>query len=88
MHEVVHKYTAVNEELTATGGSFTWIIDSSAHGIQNSAILVNLYEVVSNEMVLADIAVNPTNYTITIRINDTTSAGILEASKYRVVAIG
>ena len=88
MHEVVHKYTAVNEELTATGGSFTWIIDSSVHGIQNSAILVNLYEVASNEMVLADVAVNPTNYTITIRINDTTSAGTLEASKYRVVAIG
>lgn len=88
MHEVVHKYTTVNEELTATGGSFTWTIDSSVHGIQNSAILVNLYEVTSNEMVLADIAVNPTNYTITIRINDTTSAGTLEASKYRVVAIG
>ena len=88
MHEVVHKYTAVNGALTAIGGSFTWAIDSSVHGIQNSAILVNLYEVASNEMVLADVAVNPTNYTITIRINDTTSAGTLEASKYRVVAIG
>ena len=51
-------------------------------------MLINLYEVASNEMVLADIAVNPTNYTITIRINDTSSAGTLEASKYRVVAIG
>ena len=88
MHEVVHKYTAVNGALTATGGSFTWTIDSSVHGIQNSAILVNLYEVASNEMVLADVVVNPTNYAITIRINDTSSAGTLEASKYRVVAIG
>ncbi len=88
MHEVVHKYTATNSALTATGGSFTWTIDSSVHEIQNSAILVNLYEVVSNEMVLADIAINPTNYAITIRINDTASAGTLEAGKYRIVAIG
>lgn len=88
MHEIVHKYTAVNEALTATGGSFTWTIDSSVHGIQNSAILINLYEVASNEMVLADIAVNPTNYTITIRINDTSSAGTIASGKYRVVAIG
>ena len=88
MHEVVHKYTATNSALTAIGGSFTWTIDSSVHEIQNSAILVNLYEMVSNEMVLADIAINPINYTITIRINDTTSAGTLEAGKYRIVAIG
>ena len=88
MHEIVHKYTAVNKALTATGGSFTWTITSSVHGIQSPAMLINLYEVASNEMVLADIAVNPTNYTITIRINDTSSAGTLEASKYRVVAIG
>ena len=88
MHEIVHKYTAVNKALTATGGSFTRTITSSVYGIQSPAMLINLYEVASNEMVLADIAVNPTNYTITIRINDTSSAGTLEASKYRVVAIG
>ena len=88
MHEIVHKYTAVNEALTATGGSFTWTITSSVHGIQSPAMLINLYEVASNEMVLADIAVNPTNYTITIRINDTSSAGTIASGKYRVVAIG
>ena len=87
MHEIVHKYTAVNKALTATGGSFTWTITSSVHGIQSPAMLINLYEVASNEMVLADIAVNPTNYTITIRINDTSSAGSLVASPHRAAAI-
>lgn len=88
MHEIVHKYTAVNKALTATGGSFTWTITSSVHGIQSPAMLISLYEVASNEMVMADIAVNPTNYTITIRINDTSSAGTIASGKYRVVAIG
>lgn len=86
--EAVHKYSAVNGQLTASGGAFTWSIPVGTHEITNGAMLINLYEVASGAMVMADIAVNQTTYAVTITINDTASAGTLAAGTYKVVMVG
>ena len=86
--EAVHKYSAVNGQLTASGGAFTWTIPVGTHEITNGAILINLYEIASGAMVMADVAVNQTTYAVTITINDTASAGTLVAGTYKVVMVG
>lgn len=86
--ESVHKYTATNPALTASGGAWTWVINASAHGISNNAMFVTLYEVSSGAQVIADVSVNATNYSITVTIVDTNSAGSMPAGKYRIVALG
>lgn len=86
--ESVHKYTATNPALTASGGAWTWTVNASAHGISNNAIFVTLYEVSSGAQVMADVSVNATNYTITVTMVDSNSAGSLAAGTYRMVALG
>lgn len=86
--ESFHKYTATNRALTASGGAFTWSIPASTHGVSNVGIIVQLYQVSTGEMVIADVAVNQSNYNITITINDTASAGTLASGTYRVVIFG
>ena len=86
--ESIHKYTATNARLTASGGAWTWTINATTHGISNNAMLVTLYEVSTGAQVVADVSVNASNYTITITIVDSASAGTLNAGTYRVVAVG
>ena len=86
--ESFHKYTAQNEQLTASGGYWTWTIPSSVHKITNSGMLVQLYEVASGNLVITDVSINQSNYTITIIVNDTSSVGTLKAGTYKVVVIG
>ena len=86
--ESFHKYTATNGALTASGGAFTWSIPASTHGVSNVGIIVQLYQVSTGEMVIADVTVNQSNYNVTITINDTASAGTLASSTYRVVIFG
>ena len=83
-----HKYTATNGALTASGGAFTWSIPASTHKVSNVGIIVQLYQVSTGEMVIADVTVNQSNYNITITINDTNSAGTLASGTYRVVVFG
>lgn len=83
-----HKYTATNGGLTASGGAFTWSIPASTHGVSNVGIIVQLYQVSTGEMVIADVVVNQSNYNVTITINDTASAGTLASGTYRVVIFG
>lgn len=80
-----HKYTANNGTLTASGGAFTWEIPAVTHGIANSVILIQVYEVASGEMVITDAVVNQTNYNVTIKIN---GAGTLAAGTYKAVLFG
>lgn len=86
--ESFHKYTATNGSLTASGGAFTWSIPASTHGVSDVGIIVQLYQVSTGEMVIADVTVNQSNYNVTITINDTESAGILASGTYRVVIFG
>ena len=86
--ESFHKYTATNGSLTASGGAFTWSIPASTHKVSNVGIIVQLYQVSTGEMVIADVTVNQSNYNVTITINDTTSAGSLASGTYRVVIFG
>ena len=86
--ESFHKYTATNGALTASGGAFTWSIPASTHGVSNVGIVVQLYQVSTGEMVIADVTVNQSNYNVTITINDTNSAGTLSSGTYRVVIFG
>lgn len=86
--ESFHKYTATNGALTASGGAFTWSIPASTHGVSNVGVIVQLYQVSTGEMVIADVTVNQSNYNITITINDTNSAGTLASGTYRVVIFG
>ena len=83
-----HKYTATNGALTASGGAFTWSIPASTHKVSNVGIIVQLYQVSTGEMVIADVTVNQSNYNVTITINDTASAGSLASGTYRVVIFG
>lgn len=88
MPEHYHKYTAANAELTAAGGAYTWIIDAATHGISNSAITVQLFEVTTGEQVMADVSINQANYAVTIKINETVAASPLAANTYKVVLFG
>lgn len=86
--ESFHKYTAQNGSLSATAGAFTWSIAAATHGVANSSMLVQLYEVATGAQVMADIVVNQTNFNVTIIINDVAGAGTLSANTYKVVIIG
>lgn len=86
--ESFHKYTAQNAQLTASGGSWSWVIESSTHGISSNAMLVQVYEVSSGALVFTDVSVNQSNYTVTITINDVNSIETLMAGTYQVVIIG
>ena len=77
------KYSANNTELTAAGGAYTWNITKATHGI-NTPVVVQIYEVATNEMVMADVVVAP-NGDVTIKI---VGSGTLAADKYKVVIIG
>lgn len=77
------KYSANNTELTAAGGAYTWTITKATHGI-NTPVVVQIYEVATNEMVMADVVVAATG-DVTIKI---VGSGTLAADKYKVVIIG
>lgn len=77
------KYSANNAELTAAGGAYTWTIAKATHGINTPAV-IQLYEVATNEMVMADVVVAATG-DVTIKI---VGSGTLAADKYKVVIIG
>ena len=77
------KYSANNTTITAAGGAYTWTIAKATHGI-NTPVVVQLYEVATNEMVMADVVVATTG-DVTIKI---VGSGTLAADKYKVVIIG
>lgn len=86
--ESFHKYTAQNATLSASSGAFTWSIPAATHGVTNSSMIVQLYEVATGAQIIADVAVNQTNFNVTITINDVAGAGSLSANTYKVVIIG
>ena len=76
-----YKYTASNPALTASSGICTWTIN---HGLGNKYPTVQLYEISSGEMVIADItAVSESQ--LKVIINSTTS---ISAGTYQAVIIG
>lgn len=77
------KYSANNTAITAAGGAYTWTITKATHGI-DTPVVVQLYEVATNEMIMADVVVAP-NGDVTIKI---VGSGTLAADKYKVVIIG
>lgn len=80
---ILKKYTATNGDITAAGGAFTWTITAATHGVTTPAT-VQLFEVASNEQVIANVAVAE-NGDVTITINGT---GSLAVGTYRAVIIG
>lgn len=80
---ILKKYTATNGAITAAGGAYTWTITAATHGVTTPAT-VQLFEVASNEQVIADVAI-AANGNVTIKINGT---GSLAAGTYRAVIIG
>lgn len=85
MPESFHKYTATNKAITASGGTFSWSIPKTTHGIDSNAIIVQLYEVATGAQVMADVTVDQTNYNVTITIVGT---GTLATGIYRAVLFG
>lgn len=85
MPESFHKYTATNKAITASGGAFSWSIPKTEHGIDNNAIIVQLYEIATGAQVMADVFVDQTTYNVTITI---VGAGTLATGTYRVVLFG
>ena len=83
MPTILKKYTATNAAITASGGAYTWTITKATHGVE-TPVAVQLYEVATNEQVIADVVI-ATNGAVTIKINGT---GTLAAGTYRVVIIG
>ena len=84
--EALKKYAATNGALTASGGAWTWSIAQATHGVTAPAT-VQLFEVASGAMVMADVAV-ASNGNVSIVMNDTAGSGTLAANTYRVVIIG
>ena len=80
---ILKKYTATNGAITAAGGAYTWTITAATHGVTTPAT-VQLFEVASNEQVIADVVIAE-NGNVTITINGT---GSLAAGTYRAVIIG
>lgn len=85
--EKFHKYSAFNADLTAVGGAFSWSIPAATHKFTTSDLIVQVYDSNGNQ-VIADVAINQTNYGVIIVINDTASVGTLASGSYRVVIIG
>ena len=83
MPTILKKYSATNGAITAAGGAFTWTITAETHGVTTPAT-VQLFEVASNEQVIADVAI-AANGNVTIKINGT---GSLATGTYRAVIIG
>lgn len=77
------KYSANNTAITAAGGAYTWTIEKATHDI-NTPVVIQLYEVATNEMVMADVVVAASG-DVTIKI---VGSGTLAADKYKVVIIG
>lgn len=77
------KYTATNGAITAVGGAFIWTITAATHGVTTPAV-VQLFEVASNEQVIANVVIAE-NSNVIITINGT---GSLAAGTYRAVIIG
>ena len=77
---MLHKITANNSALTASGGVCTWTISNT---LATADVGVHVYEVSSNEEVAASVAA--TSSTITIKIN---SVSNIVANTYRAVIIG
>lgn len=80
---ILKKYTTTNGAITASGGAFTWTITAATHGVTTPAT-VQLFEVASNEQVIANVAIASSG-NVTITINGT---GSLAAGTYRAVIIG
>lgn len=81
------KYSTNNPVLTAAGGAYTWTIAAQDNG-PTFPMLVQVYEVATNNMVIADVSLNEDN-SITVVINQTDSTTTtLAADTYKVVAIG
>ena len=74
-----------NISITANGGTFSWSIPKTTHGIDSNAIIVQLYEVATGAQVMADVTVDQTNYNVTITIVGT---GTLATGTYRAVLFG
>lgn len=77
---VVHKITATNPALTATGGICTWSVTNS---LATADVGVHVYEVSTGSEVMTD--VTPGASTITIKIN---SSANISAGVYKAVVIG
>lgn len=76
----VYKYSANNPVLTGSGGVSEWTV---THNLGNKYPIVQVYEVESGEMVLADVEAVSENE-LKIKIN----AASVEADTYKVVVMG
>lgn len=83
----VHKKTVTNPALTASGGSWTWLI-SGSDALGTSDVTVTVYKVSDGKVVIPDVSVNQSTGAVTITINDTASAGSLTAGTYKAVIVG
>lgn len=76
-----YKYTVSNPALTASGGICTWTV---THGLGNKFPLVQLYEIATSEMVIADITALSASQ-LRVIIN---SAANIAAGTYQAIIIG
>ena len=86
----VHKKTVTNPALTASGGSWTWVI-SGSNALGTSDVTVTVYRVSDGKIVVPDVAVTQSGSsagTVTITINDTAGATSLSAGTYKAVIVG
>lgn len=79
-NSVVHKIASNNPALTASGGVCTWTISNT---LATADVVVSVYEVSTNEEVIASVTV--TSSAVTIKINSTSN---ISADAYRAVIVG
>lgn len=80
----VYKSIFTNSALTASGGAWTWTINTT---FSDGDLIISVYEISTGAIVYPDISTNSSGV-ITITINDTAGAGTLAASTYKAVVLG
>lgn len=78
-------YTATNPSIPGTNTKFFWSINASTHQLTHYPI-IQIFEVATGEMVLADVEVD-SSYNVIITMVDTTISTIRKDT-YRVVMVG
>lgn len=86
MPDMLTKRSAVNGDIVASGGAFTWTVPVPMSG-PKAPIAVQVYEIATGAMVVADVVV-ATNGLVTITINNTAGIDVLAANTYQAVIIG
>lgn len=78
-------YSTTNPALTASAGTFTWIVPATDHGFTSKVLGISLYDS-EGQMVFTSVTID-SSYNIVVSMYDEAVATI-EAGQYMIVVVG